>query len=102
MKKIQILFFALFVCLFSVKLYAQEQGKISGKVLSILNVPIEGAVISVTGSENVTTDKNGYFQIDCKNPQKANISVWATGYYTVLQAVNERKELKIMMIPRKI
>ena len=101
MKKIQILFFALFVCLFSVKLYAQEQGKISGKVLSILNVPIEGAVISVTGSENVTTDKNGYFQIDCKNPQNANISVWATGYYTVLQAVNERKELKFMMIPEE-
>jgi hypothetical protein len=44
MKKIQILFFTLLVCLFAVDLYAQEQGKISGKVLSTLNIPVEGAV----------------------------------------------------------
>ena len=62
MKKIQILFFTLLVCLFAVDLYAQEQGKISGKVLSTLNIPVEGAVVSVTGSEDVTTDKNGVFQ----------------------------------------
>ena len=59
MKKIQVLFFALLICLFAANLYAQEQGKISGKILSTLNIPIEGAVISVTGSEDVTTDKNG-------------------------------------------
>ena len=40
MKKIQILFFTLLVCLFAVDLYAQEQGKISGKVLSTLNIPV--------------------------------------------------------------
>ena len=91
MKKIQVLFFALLICLFAANLYAQEQGKISGKILSTLNIPIEGAVISVTGSEDVTTDKNGVFQIQCKDPQKANISVWAAGYYTVFQAVNNRK-----------
>ena len=50
MKKIQVLFFALLICLFAANLYAQEQGKISGKILSTLNIPIEGAVISVTGS----------------------------------------------------
>ena len=88
MKKIQILFFTLLVCLFAVDLYAQEQGKISGKVLSTLNIPVEGAVVSVTGSEDVTTDKNGVFQIECKSLRKANISVWAAGYYTVLQAVD--------------
>ena len=63
MKKIQVLFFALLICLFAANLYAQEQGKISGKILSTLNIPIEGAVISVTGSEDVTTDKNGVFQM---------------------------------------
>ena len=68
MKKIQILFFTLLVCLFAVDLYAQEQGKISGKVLSTLNIPVEGAVVSVTGSEDVTTDKNGVFQIECGKP----------------------------------
>ena len=40
MKKIQILFFTLLVCLFAVDLYAQEQGKISGKVLSTLNLSL--------------------------------------------------------------
>ena len=99
MKKIQILFFTLLVCLFAVDLYAQEQGKISGKVLSTLNIPVEGAVVSVTGSEDVTTDKNGVFQIECKSLRKANISVWAAGYYTVLQAVDNRKEMTIIMIP---
>ena len=99
MKKIQVLFFALLICLFAANLYAQEQGKISGKILSTLNIPIEGAVISVTGSEDVTTDKNGVFQIQCKDPQKANISVWAAGYYTVFQAVNNRKEMSIILIP---
>ena len=56
MKKIQVLFFALLICLFAANLYAQEQGKISGKILSTLNIPIEGAVISVTGSEDVRVD----------------------------------------------
>ena len=32
MKKIQVLFFALLICLFAANLYAQEQGKISGKI----------------------------------------------------------------------
>lgn len=99
MKKIQVLFFTLLICLSAANLYAQEKGKISGKVLSTLNVPIKGAVISVTGSEDVTTDKNGVFQIECKDPQKANISVWAAGYYTVLQTINNRKEISIILIP---
>ena len=38
MKKIQVLFFALLICLFAANLYAQEQGKISGKILSTLNI----------------------------------------------------------------
>ena len=55
-------------------------------------------MVSVTGSEDVTTDKNGVFQIECKSLRKANISVWAAGYYTVLQAVDNRKEMTIIMI----
>ena len=90
MKKIQVLFFALLICLFAANLYAQEQGKISGKILSTLNIPIEGAVISVTGSEDVTTDKNGVFQIQCKDPQKANISVWAAGVTTSAENIAKK------------
>lgn len=99
MKKIQILFFTCLLCFFTAHIYAQETSKVSGKILSTLNVPIEGAVVSVTGSENVTTDKNGAFTIACKDPQKANISVWAVGYYTVLQALDNRKKVHIIMIP---
>lgn len=70
MKKIQVLFFALLICLFAANLYAQEQGKISGKILSTLNIPIEGAVISVTGSEDVTTDKMEYFKFNARIRRK--------------------------------
>lgn len=99
MKKIQVLLFTLLLCLFTANAYAQKAVKVNGKVLSTLNVPIEGAVVSVPGSDDVTTDENGIFQIECKNPKKANISVWAVGYYTVLQALDNRKEISIIMIP---
>ena len=99
MKKIQILFFTFLLCLFTVGAHAQEPGKVSGKVLSTLNVPIKGAVVSVTGSEDVSTDENGFFRIECKDPKKATISVWASGYYTVLQALDNRKDIRIIMIP---
>ncbi len=100
MKKIQILFFTLLLCLLTTTISAQEQSKISGKVLSTHNTPIKGAVVSVTGSDNVNTDEKGTFQIDCKDPEKANISIWADGYYTVRQSVENREELTIIMIPQ--
>lgn len=100
MKKIHNLFFTFVLCLFAVaNVYAQKTLKVSGKVLSTLNVPIKGAVVSVTGSESATTDANGGFQVTCKDTEKANISVWAAGYYTIFQALNGRKEVSIIMIP---
>lgn len=99
MKKIQILLFTFLLCLFTADICAQTPGKVSGKILSTLNVPIQGAVVSVTGSENVITDSNGNFTMPCKNPSKAHISVWAAGYYSVLQALDNRKEVTIIMIP---
>lgn len=99
MKKINLV---LFIALFSLsvtKSYAQETSTISGKVLSTLNIPVEGAVISVTGSEDVKTDKDGNFTITCKNPKDATIAVWAAGYYQVLQAVDGRKEVTFVVIP---
>ena len=88
MKKIQILFFTFLLCLFAADVCAQKQDKVSGKILSSLNTPVKGAVVSVTGSEDVTTDENGVFQTECKDLKKAWISVWAVGYYTVRQALD--------------
>lgn len=70
MKKIQILFFTLLLCLLTTTISAQEQSKISGKVLSTHNTPIKGAVVSVTGSDNVNTDEKGTFQIDVRIPRR--------------------------------
>lgn len=99
MKKIQILFFILMLCFFATGVYAQEPSKVNGKVLSTLNLPIEGAIVSVTGSEDVKTDQNGMFTITCKNPKEATIAIWAPGYYRVLQALENRSEVSIIMIP---
>lgn len=99
MKKIQILFFTFLLCLFAADVCAQKQDKVSGKILSSLNTPVKGAVVSVTGSEDVTTDENGVFQTECKDLKKAWISVWAVGYYTVRQALDGRKDINIILIP---
>lgn len=100
MKKIQILILTLLLSFPAIRMSAQEPSKVSGKILSTFNLPIKGAVVSVTGSEDVTTDEYGTFQIECKNPKKAAISVWASGYYTILQnPVDGRSEVNIIMIP---
>ena len=99
MKKIQILFFIFLLCLFATNMYAQEPSKVSGKILSTLNTPVKGAVVSVTGSEDVTTDENGVFHTTCKDLKKAQISVWAVGYYTVRQTLDKRKNINIILIP---
>lgn len=98
MKKIQILF-SLFCFAFCSRCMCAETGQGKRKILSSLNTPVKGAVVSVTGSEDVTTDENGVFQTECKDLKKAWISVWAVGYYTVRQALDGRKDINIILIP---
>ncbi len=62
MKKISILFLIVLFGLAAPKGYAQEASQIHGKVLSTLNLPIEGAIVSVTGSEDVKTGADGTAQ----------------------------------------
>ncbi len=65
MKKINLLLFSFLFTMPAAGVYAQSaSNKISGRVLSTQNKPIEGAVVSVTDGTDVTTDKDGYFQID--------------------------------------
>lgn len=99
MRKIHILFFALQLSLSVTAMYAQETGKVSGKVTSTLNLPIKDAVVSIEGV-NATTDENGVYEIECQNPRKAFLSVWASGYFSILQTpVEGRSRINIIMIP---
>ena len=70
MKKINLLLFSFLFTVPAAGIYAQSSaGKIKGRVLSTLNKPIEGAVVSVTDGIDATTDKNGYFQIEFFNKE---------------------------------
>ena len=54
MKTIKIIFTTLLLLLSVASVYAQGR-KISGKILSPLNKPIEGAIISAVGSKDAKT-----------------------------------------------
>ena len=100
MKKINLLLFSFLFTVPAAGIYAQSSaGKIKGRVLSTLNKPIEGAVVSVTDGIDATTDKNGYFQIECKDPSKATLTIWADGFYGINQQLNNRENVRIVMIP---
>lgn len=100
MKKINLLLFSFLFTVPAAGVYAQSTaGKIKGRVLSTLNKPIEGAVVSVTDGIDATTDKDGYFQIECKDPAKATLTIWADGFYGINQLVNNRNDVRIVMIP---
>ncbi len=79
-------------------IYGQGVNKITGKILSELNKPIEGAIVMMPGAKNVTTGADGVFHFELKDPAQ-NISVWAAGYFPVSQLVNGRTDIQIMMIP---
>ena len=81
-------------------LWGQGSGKLTGKILSIKNQPVSGAIVTVLDTVNVTTSKDGTFKFELKDPAKAKeISVWAAGYYPVQQKLNNRSEVVIMMMP---
>lgn len=71
--------------------------KLTGKILSTQNEPIEGAVVTVQNADNVTTQKDGVFTFNLEK-QSNIISVWAPGYLPVKQQLNGRSEVIIMMI----
>ncbi|KAA4030540.1 SusC/RagA family TonB-linked outer membrane protein, partial [Bacteroides ovatus] len=100
MKKIKTIF-SMSVLLFgATSLWGQGSGKLTGKILSIKNQPVSGAIVTVLDTVNVTTSKDGTFKFELKDPAKAKeISVWAAGYYPVQQKLNNRSEVVIMMMP---
>ena len=70
----------------------------TGKILSSLNKPLEGAIVTVQDTLNVTTGADGKFTFELGNKSNV-ISVWAPGYLPVQQMLNGRSEVVIMMIP---
>ncbi|MGZ3860324.1 MAG: TonB-dependent receptor [Flavisolibacter sp.] len=87
---------AALACVFS-SLYAQN--KIKGKVLDAFNhQPVWGATINVAGKSVASTDKDGFFSIDCGNYTR--ISVSYIGYESRQQAVKNCEEfLQIDLLP---
>lgn len=101
MKKIKHLSVIISVLVSSVvfSAYGQDKRTISGKVVSSQNEPIEGAVITISQEGSVNTLPDGTFTTSYTGDKGTNISVWAPGYYTVNQLVNNRDEIIVMMIP---
>ena len=80
--------------------WGQGGQKLTGKILSATNQPVEGAIVTVLDTMNVTTNKEGTFQFEVKDLSKAKeISVWAPGYFSVKQLVKERPNIVITLIP---
>ncbi|MDR0989422.1 MAG: SusC/RagA family TonB-linked outer membrane protein [Prevotellaceae bacterium] len=98
MKRIKTIVTTILLSLLVTNAYGQESRKVSGKILSSLNTPIQDAIVSAKGAENVTSDSDGSFQIELKAGVD-HLSVWASGYYTVNEDVDGRSNVIILMIP---
>lgn len=80
--------------------WGQESHKLTGKILSVTNQPVQGAIVTVLDTMNVTTAKEGTFKFDVKDLSNVKeISVWAPGYFQVKQLVKGRSDIVITMIP---
>lgn len=101
MKRIQYLSVIIIALISSVIFCVNGQDKrtISGKVVSSLNEPIEGAIITIPQAGNVSTRQDGTFSISYPVKEAGSISVWAPGYYTVNQLIHNREHITVMMIP---
>lgn len=97
MKTIKIIFTTLLLLLSVASVYAQGR-KISGKILSPLNKPIEGAIISAVGSKDAKTGVDGTFKMELKE-NTTQISVWAAGYYPETRLVDDNSQVVILMMP---
>ena len=47
--------------------WGQGGQKLTGKILSATNQPVEGAIVTVLDTMNVTTNKEGAFQFEVKD-----------------------------------
>ena len=71
MKNLKYMLVLLGALLQATVLYGQGTYKVTGKILSSLNKPVEGAVVTVDQMVNVTTEADGTFAVEVKNPETA-------------------------------
>ena len=93
----RILVGTLSVLVAATSIYAEE---IRGRVLTLGNQPVAEAIVSAPMSPSVVTDENGYFTLEIKDGV-STFNVWATGYYSVDQLVNGRKEVTVLLVSEK-
>jgi TonB-linked SusC/RagA family outer membrane protein len=86
----------IFSIIFSI--LGQDKRTISGRVISSQNEPIEGAIVTISQVENVSTFQDGTFTLSYRGNESTQISVWSPGYYSVSQPINGREQVTIMMI----
>ncbi|MDL2241591.1 SusC/RagA family TonB-linked outer membrane protein [Bacteroidales bacterium OttesenSCG-928-L03] len=99
MKNIKGLFIILLSFLFSTGLWAQEAYSLSGKVVSTLNEPIEGAILSLQNASRTTSLADGTFAFKTQNTQPLTLTIWYPGYFSQEVQVNGREEVTIILIP---
>ena len=100
MKKIKIILSISMLLFLTASIWGQNSRQLTGKILSSKNKPVEGAIVTVMDTMNMTTAKDGQFKFQLKDPSKAKeITVWAPGYYSVKQLIKGRSNIVIMMIP---
>lgn len=91
----QILFIAAFV-IGSISIYAQKT--IKGRVVDAsTNQPLSGATINFQNKTATTTDRDGYFAIDCNNNTRVTVSF--VGYETKQQGINCNENIVVSLTP---
>ena len=101
MKNIKIQFIILLSSLFTISVWAQSEYTLKGKVISTLNEPVTGAVLTLQDAQQATSREDGTFSFDQLANEPVSITIWYPGYYTVQQQINNRTEIVVMMIPEE-
>lgn len=72
MKKINEILSISALLLFGVaSVWGQESHNLTGKILSNKNKPVEGAIVTVMDTMNVTTTKDGIIHVFSKDPSES-------------------------------
>lgn len=97
MKRTRTLYASLLLATSVAAAYGQSR-TVTGKIVSSLNQPVSGAVLSFNGMDDITTQKDGTFKAELKDGVR-QISVWAPGYYSTSQLIGNRSDIVIMLVP---
>lgn len=96
MKTVKIICF-FFLLLLSMSTIAQEI-KVKGRVTGMDGKPVAGALLSAPGVTNIATNEAGEFELTLKD-KKAEISVWADGFYQQKRRLYGSETMNIVLVP---